>query len=178
MPSGTGARRLVIVMPERSTPAFTKANAGRTRRRPRDAACAPGPGDGIAFGVVERNGERGDNAGESGVDAGLEAQTRGQVRWRCSVDAGDAGPVERDQHEAEGAGGGQHRQREAGGIEEGDDGDGAEIVDDGDRREESLSEAGTRAPSSRTMPSAKAMSVAAGMAQPRRAMPSWTLSRA
>ncbi len=55
-------------------------------------------------------------------------------------------------------------------VEERDDDDGAEIVDDGERQQEDLERAGDARADSARIPTAKAMSVAVGMAQPCRAL--------
>ena len=124
--------------------------------------------------ALGRNGEGQDDAGKRSVHAALEhAEPQQQTQYRIRGKAVMLRLVEPHERAGHKRGGAQPKRIGALTVEDGDGGDGDEVVGDGERREEHAHAVGhADCPKSDSTPSAKAISVAMGMAQPLCA-PAW-----
>ena len=169
MPRVSGSNRLASRKPASETPALAKPNTGRTKNTTRAAARARA--DAAArtrpSAARKRNGQRERTPASVAWTPDCSTQYHSlQAEQEVGQQRPDADAVENEQHDQRAARQRQHQHGKLGGIEQRDDDDGAEIVDDGEGGEEQPQATGTRGPSSDSTPSAKAMSVAAGIAQP------------
>jgi hypothetical protein len=127
----------------------------------------------------KEDGEGERDACDGGVDARAQhEEPKHRAEQQVGRQAHHTEPVHRRQRGHHRGGEAEVHEREVARVEHGDDRHRAEVVDDGQGGEEHLSEVGTRGPSRDSTPRAKAVSVADGMALPRKVAGSCQLKAA